>query len=129
MMRGAGEQFGSKGTTQMKMNLPIATARIGRELLDAHAAIDSALVATTALLHSTAVARADNPEIDSSLGTVAMLRLHKSLGGLLNVRADVLRAHKSLNEDAKIVMGPDEVYCPPAKAGLDSHDDDQSMAA
>lgn len=97
----------------MTLTVSAATARLGRELSSAHSAIDQALVATTALLHSAAVARADNPEVAPAMGQSALLRMHKSLGGLLGVRADMLRAHQSLRDEATEIMGPDEATCPP----------------
>ena len=112
----------------MKMTIPLATARIGREMATAHTAIDTALVATTALLHSTATARADNPQIEASLGQTALLRLHKSLGELLSVRSEMMRAHKSLREDITVIAGPDEPYCPPS-ALSDGLESDNAVAA
>lgn len=96
----------------MKMTLPIATARLSREINTAHVAIDEALVATAALFHSASAARSDLTEFDPVLGQAAMLRMHKGLGNLLAVRTDLIRAHVALKKDAGIVMGPDEPTCP-----------------
>lgn len=96
----------------MTMTLPIAITRLGREIADAHSRIDDALVATAALLHSSAIARADITDADPALGQAAMLRMHKSIGGLLTVRADMLRVHESLLSDLQVVAGPDEPTCP-----------------
>ena len=103
----------------MTLTVSAATARIGRELSSAHSAVDQALVATTALLHSAAVARADNPEVAPIMGQAALLRMHKSLGGLLGVRSDLLRAHQSLRDEVTEVMGPDEATCPPIASAPD----------
>lgn len=96
----------------MTMTLQVATARLGREIGDAHECIDQALVATAALLHSTAIARANIQDIDPGLGHGAMLRMHKSLGELLGVRADMLRVHESLKSDLRVIAGPEEPTCP-----------------
>jgi hypothetical protein len=96
----------------MTMTLPIATARLGRELKVAHESIDQAMVATAALLHSTAIARVDIHDADPALGHAAMLRMHKSLGELLGVRADMLRAHEALKSDLRVIAGPEEPTCP-----------------
>lgn len=106
----------------MTLTVSAATSRIGRELSSAHSAVDQALVATTALLHSAALARADNPDVAPNMGQAALLRMHKSLGGLLDVRSNLLRAHQSLRSEAALVMGPDEATCPPiASAPTDDH--------
>lgn len=96
----------------MTLTVSAATARIGRDLANAHNAVDQALVATTALLHSAAMARADNPDVAPLMGHSAFLRMHKGLGNLLTVRSDLLRAHQTLREEAAEVMGPDEATCP-----------------
>ena len=96
----------------MSLTIPAATARLGRELGQAETAIEQALVATAALMHSAALARADNPQVEAACGHVALLRMHKTFGGLLAARGDMLRAHQSLRDDAKVYAGVDEPTCP-----------------
>lgn len=96
----------------MSFTVPAATARIGRELVEAETAIEQALVATTALMHSAALARAHNPQVDPACGHAAMVRMHKTYGELLAARGDMLRVHGSLRRDAREYAGADEPTCP-----------------
>lgn len=96
----------------MSLSIPVATVRIARELNQAEAAIDQALAATAALMHSSMVARVDNPAIDAACGHTALMRMHKTFGGLLAARSDILRAHGSLKSDAREYAGADEPTCP-----------------
>lgn len=96
----------------MSLSIPVATVRIARELNQAETAIDQALVATAALMHSSTIARVDNPEINAACGHTALMRMHKTFGGLLAARADMLRAHVSLRSDAREYAGADEPTCP-----------------
>lgn len=112
----------------MTMTLPVATARLAREINAAHVAIDEALVATTALLYSATTARSDLRELDAGLGQGAMLRMHKGIGNLLAVRADLIRAHVAMVQDARIVAGPDEPTCPETFTSA-TLGDDEAVAA
>lgn len=96
----------------MPISIPVATVRIARELNQAETAIDQALAATSGLMHSLMVARADNPEIDAVCGHTALMRMHKTFGGLLAARADMLRAHVSLKSDAREYAGSPHDTCP-----------------
>lgn len=95
----------------MSLSIPVATVRIARELNQAETAIDQALVATAALMHSSMIARTDIIELDPACGHTALMRMHKTFGGLLAARADMLRAHNSLKHDAREYAGPIE-ECP-----------------
>lgn len=96
----------------MTMTVPVATARLGRQLGDAHTKIDAALVSVAALFASATQARADITEADAALGHGALLRMHKSAGTLLSLRADMIRVHGSLKKDLRIVSGAEEPTCP-----------------
>lgn len=96
----------------MTLSIPVATVRIARELNQAESAIDQALAATSALMHSSMIARVDNPEIDAACGHTSLMRMHKTFGGLLTARADMLRAHVSLKSDAREYAGAGEMECP-----------------
>ena len=96
----------------MSLSIPVATVRISRELNQAESAIDQALVATSALMHSTMIARVDITEIDPACGHTSLLRMHKTFGGLLTARGDMLRAHHSLRHDAREYAGAEEPICP-----------------
>lgn len=96
----------------MSLSIPVATVRIARELNQAETAIDQALVATAALMHSSMIARTDIIELDPACGHTALMRMHKTFGGLLAARADMLRAHASLRSDAREYAGAVETTCP-----------------
>lgn len=96
----------------MSLSIPAATVRIAREFNQAEVAIDHALAATAALMHSSMIARVDNPEINAACGHTALMRMHKTFGGLLAARADMLRAHVGLKSDAREYAGSDEPTCP-----------------
>lgn len=96
----------------MTMTLPAAAARLGREIATAHNHVDQALVSVAALFHSAVVARTDITNIDPAMGHGALLRMHKSAGDLLAVRADILRVHGALKDDLRTVAGAEEPTCP-----------------
>lgn len=96
----------------MTMNISTATARIGRQLGESHTAVDAALVSVAALFASATQARADITEVDAALGYGALLRMHKSAGALLAIRADLMRVHGALKDDLRVVSGAEEIDCP-----------------
>lgn len=96
----------------MTMTVPTATARLGRQLGDAHTKIDEALVSVANLFASAAQARADFDDVDPALGHRALLRMHKSAGNLLSLRADMIRVHGALMDDLRVVSGAEEPTCP-----------------
>lgn len=109
----------------MTMNVSTATVRLGRQLGDAHEKIDAALVSVAALFASTTQARADIADVDPGLGQKALLRMHKSAGELLSVRAEMMRAHGALKDDLRVVSGAEEPTCPNRyfTTGVASNDD------
>lgn len=96
----------------MTMTVPTATARLGRQLGDAHTKIDAALASVANLFASATQARADIIDADPVLGHRALLRMHKSAGSLLALRADMIRVHGALKDDLRVVSGAEEPTCP-----------------
>jgi hypothetical protein len=70
----------------MTLTVSAAAARLKRELDQAHTKIDEAL-----------------------------LRMHKSAGNLLTLRADLIRVHGVLKDDFQVVSGAEEPTCPDSK--------------
>jgi hypothetical protein len=93
----------------MTMTVSVAAARLKRELDQAHTKIDEALACVTALFASAAQARG------AHIGHEALLRMHKSAGNLLTLRADLIRVHGVLKDDFQVVSGAEEPTCPDSK--------------
>lgn len=94
------------------LNQPAATARLTREMIDTEVKIAYALVSTTALLHSCALAARDN-QASAALVQTAFLRSQKAISGLISARAEASRTHGALREIFREVAGPEEPYpCP-----------------
>src|SRR3546814_17970008 len=47
-----------------------------------------------------------------ALASSSLRRMHKTFGGLLTARADMLRVHRSLKHDAREYAGSPEQECP-----------------
>jgi hypothetical protein len=112
----------------MTMTIPTATARLGRQIGEAHAKIDEALVSVAALFASAAQARADI-EADPVLGQRALMRMHKSAGSLLSLRADMFRVHSDLKQDLRVVSGAEEPTCPDNSFFITGYADDERVVA
>ena len=94
------------------LNHTAATARIGREIVTAEQDIADALVSSTALLHSCALAARDNPTKAAST-QAAFLRAHKAASSLIEARGEMARTHASLLDVYRETAGPAEPYpCP-----------------
>ena len=96
------------------LTIPASAARLTREVRTAEEKIGDALVATTALLHSAALARVAATDVDATLGHAELKRLTGSVEGLIGLRADMARVHGGL---ATIGVGTgilDEPTCPDA---------------
>jgi hypothetical protein len=99
----------------MTLTVSAAAARLKRELDQAHTKIDEALACVTALFASAAQARADIDDVAAHIGHEALLRMHKSAGNLLTLRADLIRVHGVLKDDFQVVSGAEEPTCPDSK--------------
>jgi hypothetical protein len=104
----------------MPMTVPVAQMRITRDLRDAEAALDDALLKQTTLLTSMITARRETGS-EPFLGHEAMLRLAKSQQALLAAGGDLARVHGGLL-DVQREKGVAE-ECPPNEPmGHDVHE-------
>jgi len=109
----------------MSMNRTVAQVRITRELQDAEAALNEALLKQTSLFASLVTARRDTG-VDAFTGQDALMRLNKSQLQLLGAGGDLARVHgRLLGIGRETGAGIDE--CPPP-AGLVPEFDDAVAA-
>lgn len=94
----------------MPMTVPVAQLRLARDLRDAEAALDDALLRQTMLLANMITARRETGS-EPSLGHEAMLRLARSQQTLLSAGGDLARVHSKLL-DVQREKGVGE-ECPP----------------
>ena len=94
------------------LNRTAATARLTREIQEAESKIADALVSSTALMHSCALAARDN-DASTSAVHAALTRSQKTIAALVDARAEVIRTHGVLRTIFREVAGPEEPYpCP-----------------
>lgn len=96
----------------MSLNLYTATARITREMAEAETAIAEALVATTALLHSAALAQRDVAGAPVAHAQGALAQLAKMTTGLLEIVGNARRAHGHLVKVGVETGAMEEPTCP-----------------
>ncbi len=109
----------------MSMTIPVAQLRITRELREAEAALDDALLRQSALL-TTLVASRRQTGSEPFLGHEALLRLAKSQHTLLSAGSDLARVHGGLQEVQKKVVG--YLPCPENEPMGFEGNDDQAVA-
>ena len=96
----------------MPMTVPAATARPSREIPQAEAAIEDALVASASLLLTAATARRDTG-VRRAESHAALLRLSKLNQTLIEASGEAHRAHRELRKlSDDITAIPDENECP-----------------
>ena len=79
----------------MPMTTTIAAARLGREVPEAEAKLDDALMALSSLMSTMVVARRDTG-VTAATGQVALVRLAKAQMALIEAQNDMLRVHGEL---------------------------------
>lgn len=95
----------------MPMTVPVATARLSREIPAAEAAIEDALVASASLLLTAATARRDTG-VRRAESHAALLRLSKLSQTLIEASGEARRAHRELRKlSEEVTNGPAE-ECP-----------------
>ena len=94
----------------MTMTFPVANMRVSRDMREAEAALDEALLRHSALFHSMVTARRETG-LDPFAGHEALLRLAKSQQSLLDAGGDLARVHGQLLDIQRENGGMDE--CPP----------------
>ena len=101
------------------ITISAAIARLQREVPDAEAAIDEALIRVSNVMTTTLEARRSVAKKPTDC-QAALLRLHKSFGDLLGAQGEMLRAHGELRQTGVEYGMPDEEYCPPKTGELDT---------
>lgn len=81
----------------MRMTVPVAQMRITRDLREAEAALDEALLKQASLLATMVLARRETGS-EPFLGQEALMRLAKSQQTLLSAGGDLARVHGKLLE-------------------------------
>jgi hypothetical protein len=112
----------------MSMTIPVAAARLGREVPEAEARIDEALLALSNLMSTMVRARRDTAS-GAATGQTALARLAKAQMALIDAGSDVLRVHGELSRVAREtgVLDLDQ-DCKP-KGQLTGEHADQALAA
>lgn len=105
----------------MSLTIDAATARILRELHASEATISEALVATSALMHSAALADRQIDQLPGLKSQVAFLHLQKMLSGLIDARGEALRVHSQLLDINREMGATESPYCPPRNSQSDEH--------
>lgn len=94
----------------MTMTLPVAEMRITKELQEAEAALDEALLRQSSLLAALIVSRRETGSAPF-LGHEALLRIAKVQQSLLAAGSDLARVHGGLSKIGGEVLGI--LPCPP----------------
>jgi hypothetical protein len=79
----------------MPMSVTVATARLAREVPEAEARLDDALLSLCNLMATMVQARRD-ADTPANTGQAALLRLAKAQTSILDAGSDVLRVHGEL---------------------------------
>ncbi|MCW1381316.1 hypothetical protein OLX02_00625 [Novosphingobium sp. KCTC 2891] len=98
--------------TGAAMSTDVAQLRITRDLRDAEAALDEALIRQARLLATMVDARRETG-VAPFMGQDALMRLHKSQQGLLDAGGELARVHGRLSHIATETNGGNDA-CPPA---------------
>ncbi|MCV0382603.1 MAG: hypothetical protein K5799_03980 [Erythrobacter sp.] len=83
------------------LTIPAAAARLRREVNDAETKVADALIATTALLHTSALARSAAVDLHPMGGHAELRRLTKSVDGLVTLRAELIRVHSGYEKTGR----------------------------
>ena len=96
----------------MPMTVPVATARLSRQMPDAEAAIENALVASAELLLTAATARRDTG-VRRAESHAALIRLSKLNQTLIEASGEARRVHRELRKlGEEVTAGPAHDECP-----------------
>ena len=111
------------------LNRTAATARLTREIQEAESKIADALVSSTALMHSCALAARDN-EASPSQVHAALTRSQKTIASLVDARAEASRTHGALRAIFRETAGGAEPYpCPDPSFTTGAELVDENVAA
>jgi hypothetical protein len=104
----------------MSFTIHTAAARLSRQVPEAEAAIDDAMLKLTDVIATSIGARRDTG-IRETVGQAALARLHKCLGAMISVQGDLLRAHGQMARIGVETGIMDEPNCPD-RPGASAHD-------
>ncbi|MDE8651350.1 hypothetical protein [Novosphingobium album (ex Liu et al. 2023)] len=110
----------------MTMNVSVASARIAREIHEAEAALEEALIKQSLLFSSMVTARRDLAT-GKLTGQEALLRLTKSQQALLAAGSELGRVHNRMRDVHHEITGDLASDCPPQLKPVGHHD--ESLAA
>ena len=96
----------------MPLEITAATARLIREMAQSEETIADALVATTALFHTAALASREVPGAPALETQAAFLNLNKTLAGLIEARGAAMRVHGQLLDIGREMGATETPYCP-----------------
>ena len=96
----------------MSLTAPTATIRLQRGVKSSEQSVARALAGVSGLFHSAALARAEVGGVSPAEGQDVLLRLHKSIGGLVEISGNIARVHGRLAEIGVERGTVDEPECP-----------------
>jgi len=97
----------------MSMRIKLASEQIKRDLPQAEASVDQALISVSDLMSTLVQARLD-AGVPAATGQVAIRRLAKAQMALVDASSDVLRVHGEMIKVGREYAGYDHHECPPA---------------
>lgn len=101
----------------MSFTIHTAAARLSRQVPDAEAAVDDAMLKIAEVITTSIGARRDTGIRETS-GQAAIARLHKALGAMIAVQSDLLRAHGLMLSIARETGITQQPTCPDRPSGL-----------
>lgn len=107
----------------MSFTIHTATARLSRQVPEAEEAIDQAILKLTDIMSTSVAARRDTG-VREAVGQAALTRLHKAMGGMIAVQADLLRAHAQMAKLGYVTGTMDEPSCPDGPSATIQHQDE-----
>ena len=96
----------------MSLTLNAAAARLMREMSISETTVIDALVATTALMHSAAVAQQHFPEAPPVKAQSALIHLNKMVSGIVEAQGEARRVHSQLLDLAREMGATERPNCP-----------------
>lgn len=99
----------------MPLEINAATSRLIREMAASEDTIANALVATSALLHTAAIATREVPGAPALEAQAALLHLNKTISALIDARGEAMRVHQKLLDIGREMGATETPYCPPVR--------------
>lgn len=112
----------------MSMKIKLAADHIKRDLPQAEASVDEALISVSDLMSTLVQARLD-AGVPAATGQVAIRRLAKAQKALVDASSDVLRVHGELTKVGREYAGYADRECPNAARVADKQETTLSIVA